>query len=106
MGTFTKFGIIGLLSLWTSFSFSQTEKKIETSAIYLSDTDNLVSIKTIAVLPSSDNVDGIYARPLEEELKELIKKSHRFQLSSTQFAGAVQTPDELEQSTDAVNSLS
>ncbi len=106
MSIFTKFGIIVLLSLWAQFSFAQTEKKIETSAIYLSDTDNLVSIKTIAVLPSSDNVDGIYARPLEEELKEIIKKSHRFQLSSTQFTGAVQTPEELEQNPDLVSSLS
>lgn len=94
---------ISLLS--TTSVYAQSEPKVETSAIYLSETDDLVSIKTIGVLPSSDNVDGIYSRPLEEELRNIIKQSHRFQLSTTQFTGAVQTPEQLEQDPELVKSL-
>jgi hypothetical protein len=52
--------------------------KTEQAAIYRSSADDLLTIKKISVLPAADNVSGIFARPLEAHLIEVIKSQHRF----------------------------
>lgn len=79
-----------------SLANAQQEQKVQTAAIYKSDIDDLLTIKSISVLPTTDNVGGIYSRAVEEELKAQIDKNHRFKFIDSQFAGALISPDELE----------
>ena len=48
------------------------------------------------VLPSIDNIDGIYARPIDRYISERIEKNHHFQLKEKNFVGSVLSPIELE----------
>jgi len=45
----------------------------------VSPVDEGLTISKITVLPVSDNINGIYARPFESKLIDLVKASHRFE---------------------------
>ncbi|RYZ70802.1 MAG: hypothetical protein EOP05_12760, partial [Proteobacteria bacterium] len=51
---------------------------IEQSATYVSQMDADLTLRRVSVLPVSDNVDGIYARPIESQLISLVKEAHRW----------------------------
>lgn len=94
---FRNFSIyITLAILFSLNSHAQQEQKVQTAAIYKSDVDELLTIKSISILPTTDNVGGIYSRAVEEELKNYIDKTYRFKLVDSQFAGALISPDDLE----------
>jgi hypothetical protein len=100
------YGILLIFSfLFFTSAHAQQEQKVQTAAIYKSDVDELLTIKSIAVLPSTDNVGGIYSRPVEDELKTLIDKNHRFKLVDSQFAGALVSPDDLEASPQQIKDI-
>lgn len=87
-----------LLSLISVFLFSCVgfaQLKQQTS-VYKSGVDNLLTVKKIAVLPSTDNVGGIYSRPIEATIRNLINKKHQYDLVSDENVGTVITPTELE----------
>lgn len=86
--------------------YAQQEQKVQTAAVYKSDIDELLTIKSISVLPTTDNVGGIYSRPVEEELKNILNKGHRFKLIDSQFAGALISPDDLEANPQQVKDVS
>ncbi len=92
--------------LGSSFAIAQQEQNVQTGAIYRTDIDDLLTVKSISVLPTTDNVSGIYSRALEEELKNLVNKGHRFQLVDSQFAGALISPDDLESNPQQVKDIS
>lgn len=94
------------LSLFSTKTFAQQEQKIQTAAVYTSDADELLTIRSLSVLPVTDNVGGIYARPVEEELKSQIDKNYRFKLIDSQFAGALVSPDDLELNPQQVKDIS
>ncbi len=52
----------------------------ELTAQYVSQADDQVSINRVAILPVTDNLDGIYARPLESELINHVKKNHQWDI--------------------------
>ncbi len=52
----------------------------EQTAQYISQVDDDLTIKRITILPVTDNLDGIYARPLENELTSHVKKNHQWDL--------------------------
>lgn len=100
-----------ILGVSSVFIFSlqlhaQQEQKVQTAAIYKSDIDELLTIKSISILPTTDNVGGIYSRPAEEQLKSDIDKNHRFKLVDSQFAGALISPDDLEANPQQVKDVS
>ena len=64
-----------LNSLLASIVFAQNK-----SSIFKSEQDELLHVDKIFILPMNDNLDGIYAKPIEEELKLNIDKSHKFSL--------------------------
>lgn len=67
-------------------------------AAYRSDADSLITLDRVSVLPFTDNLQGIYARPLEEHFISLINKMHRWDYVPSNSSGAVLSPDELEAS--------
>lgn len=84
------------------------EAAIEQSATYVSQADQDLTIRRIAVLPVSDNVGGIYARPIEAQLVQLVKASHRWDFVESNLAGdgtTIPTVLELEENPDEVKHL-
>lgn len=88
------------------FSLSALGQAIQNSSTYLSDLDSNLTIKKIALLPVTDNVNGVYSRPVEERLRENLVKNHQFVSVDPKFAGALVTPQDLESSPDQVKKLS
>lgn len=80
-------------------TFSQT---LEQSAQYVSKVDEALTIRKVAVLPVSDNLQGIYARPIEADLNNLVKNFHQWDLVEANFEGKPLTTAELETSPLAV----
>lgn len=72
---------------------------------YSSPVDDLVTIKRISVLATSDNVSGIYARPIENHIKQFIDKNHHWQLVHSQSVGPIWTPEELEEDPERVKKM-
>lgn len=75
------------------------------SAAYKSAIDEKLTIRKITVLPGSDNTDGIYARPLEALLVDLVKGSHRWEFAESRLASLAKTPLELEESPEVAKSM-
>jgi len=73
------------------------EKAVEQSATYVSQIDSDLTLRRVAVLPSSDNVDGIYARPIESQITSLVKDSHRWDFSDATVSGAMPSISDLEE---------
>lgn len=73
-------------------------------ASYISAIDQDLSIEKVAVVNVVDNVSGIYAKPLEEHLRNLIQKQKTWDLTE-QKPRAVQAPEELEENPKEVAAL-
>ncbi len=70
---------------------------LEQSAQYVSKIDEALTIRKVAVLPATDNIQGIYARPLESHLNSLIKNYHQWDLVETSVDGKPLTSAEIEE---------
>jgi hypothetical protein len=77
----------------------------EQSATYISQIDDDLTIRRIALLPVTDNVEGIYARNIEAQLTQILKSSHRWDFVEANFSGAIPTLVELEESPATVRNL-
>lgn len=77
----------------------------EQSATYVSQIDQDLTIRRIALLPVSDNVDGIYSRPVEAQLTQLLKNSHRWDFVEASIAASVPALVELEENPTEVQNL-
>ncbi|MGZ3785310.1 MAG: hypothetical protein ACXWQ7_18965 [Bdellovibrio sp.] len=49
---------------------------------YLSTVDQDLAIKSIVLVPTTDNVGGIYSRPVEEELRQILNDDKQWSLSN------------------------
>jgi hypothetical protein len=65
---------------------------------YHSETDDLLSIDKVSLLPFTDNLQGIYARPLEAHFTQAIDKMHRWDYVPANNSGMILSPEELEAS--------
>lgn len=83
-----------LLFLILFFTFFSANA--QNTAVYKSSADELITVRKISLLPAFDNVRGIYARPIENHLIESLKRNHNFELTEQAVAGAVMTPEEIE----------
>jgi hypothetical protein len=72
-------------------------QNMEQSATYVSQVDQDLTIRRIAILPVVDNVESIYARPVEAQLNQLLKNSHRWDLVETNIVSELPTLIELEE---------
>ncbi|MEQ1666181.1 MAG: hypothetical protein ABL927_12485, partial [Bdellovibrionales bacterium] len=89
-----------LLSLISINSFAQNR------AVYRSGADDLITIRKITLLPVFDNLRGIYSRPVETHLTDILSHSHRWDFTPANTSGPMMTPDELEENLSAVTSIS
>lgn len=112
MDTQGKFAIFAALSALTALiAFPKPvlgqsrESNKEQSASYVSQLDQDLTIRKVAVLPVADNVDGIYARPVENQLNQLVKSSHRWDFIESNIAGAIPTVIELEENPTEVQRI-
>ncbi len=87
-------------------SFSKNLYGQASKVNYVSPVDDQLSIDSLLVLPSLDNVNGLYSRPLESHLKKLIDESHRFSLEPLRAAGNINSTDSLSQNPQLVLDLS
>lgn len=78
--------------------------KQQQGAAYTSAVDQRLTIRKITVLPASDNTDGIYARPIENLVVDLVKSSHRWEFTDSKITSLPSTPLELEESPKQVQS--
>lgn len=93
MRNFISVFLIAFSTLTTPSVFAQ-----EQSASYVSQTDQDLTIRRVAVLPVTDNTDGIYARPSENQLIQQIRESHRWDYVDAGLSGQIPTLIELEES--------
>ena len=73
---------------------------------YSSEVDKLFTVKKVTVLPVSDNLGGIYSRPIEEHIIQYFEKSHRWDYVKAYKLGPIYTPGELEESPEKVLEMS
>lgn len=78
---------------------------ISSNTSYSSSIDSSLTLNQISVLPFSDNANGIYAKPLEIQLKQLIKESHHWNLMEEKIVGPIFTPEELENNETRVKNI-
>jgi hypothetical protein len=86
-----------LCSLVLIFSLQTFGQSIK----YTSDVDQGLVLKTLAVAPLVDNVSGIYAKPLDETLKNSVSANHQWEVKELD-ASIKSTPEELESNSNAV----
>ncbi len=65
---------------------------------YRSDVDDLLTVQKVSVLPFTDNLQGIYARPLEAHFISVVEKMHRWDYVPATPTGPILSPEELESS--------
>ncbi len=94
-----QFTALAILSLGSQ-TFAQPQP-----STYRSDVDDLFTIEKVSVLPFTDNLQGIYARPLEADFLSQVDKMHRWDYVPANTSGALLTPEELEESPDKAQQL-
>ncbi len=73
---------------------------------YHSEIDDLLTVEKVSVLPFTDNLQGIYARPLEGHFIQLVDKMHRWDYLPANSSGPILSPEELETSPDKAKQVS
>lgn len=91
-------GSFGVLASLSAQAQSGGVANVEQAASYVSQIDEELTLRRVAILPVSDNVEGIYARPVEAQLNLLMKNSHRWDLVDSSIAGSIPSVIELEES--------
>ncbi|MGE0762773.1 MAG: hypothetical protein AB7N80_05800 [Bdellovibrionales bacterium] len=98
--------VVALCLMQISTLVQRTEAQpVSSGAVYKSEVDELLTIATISVLPFSDNVQGIYARPLENHFNETLGKMHRWNLTPVNSVGPVLSPEELAEDLDRAKQM-
>lgn len=83
--------------IWTEVQAQPAAPAIEQSATYVSAVDDALTIRRVAVLPVTDNVDGIYSRPVEGQLAQLARDSHRWDYAEISLNGPSPSLSDLEE---------
>jgi hypothetical protein len=89
-----------------SRTFAQDNSgNVVATGIYHSEADDLLTLEKVSVLPFTDNLQGIYARPLETYFVSLVEGMHRWDYVASAGTGAILSPEELEASSDKVHQV-
>lgn len=83
------------------------QSREQQAAAYFSQIDDELTIRKIAILPVTDNLDGIYARPIEGYLTDLVKAHHQWDLidSSSVASQAPLSFSDLEENPEEVKRI-
>lgn len=84
--------------LWSVGSFAQTKNESK----YVSAADRDLTIKSIGIVPVTDNMDGIYSNPLSEDIDAYFQKDLRWKTKKVQSKSAI---SDLEKQPAAVKTL-
>ncbi len=95
---FTTFVCVSLLLCNSAIAKNLSTNK----TIYHSAEDDLLTLRKLSILPMLDNVGGIYGRPLERHLTDIIKKDHHWDYAELNLVGPLVSPEELEASPQKV----
>lgn len=87
-------------------TFGQSQASGPTPGVFRSDVDDLLTVEKVSVFPFTDNLQGIYARPLEAHFISLIQKMHRWDYVPANSSGPILSPEELEGSVDKAKQAS
>jgi hypothetical protein len=68
---------------------------MEDTTQYESSYDSSLTLKKMALIPSLDNVNGVYSKTMDEQLKMLIEKNHRWDFVDNQNKGVGTQPESL-----------
>lgn len=77
-------------------TFAQEASPDKERGTYRSPIDDLLTVERVSVLPFLDNLQGIYARPIEAHFISLIEGMHRWNYIPASNSGAILSPEELE----------
>ena len=87
--------------LFSTMSFAQSGSPSNS----LADLDHSLTIHKLSVLPVSDNEGDLYARPVENTLKDSIRKNHHFEFVDAKNTDPRTTLDTYESRPDLVKNL-
>jgi len=97
------FGVAVFMAVFSAIPFSSlAQDNVEQSAAYVSQVDQDLTIRRVGVLPVVDNVQGIYARPAESQLVQLLKSSHKWDYVEISLNEPMPALIELEENPDRV----
>ena len=94
-----------LIVLFCTAAFAKTQK-IEDTTEYQSRFDRSLTLKKVTFLPSIDNVNGVYAKTLDETLEQLIEMNHHWDFVPVNASTVQVTPEDLIGKPEAVLSFS
>jgi len=80
------------------------QTRAQSSSSFVSAADQDLTIKSISAVPFTDNISGIYAKPLYKKFVELVSQDRQWSYQSLP-EGAPQAPLDLDENPDAVKSL-
>ncbi len=101
-----KLFIVSILFVASCIISSNSTAQAQTNAqnIYVSTVDQDLAIKSIVLVPTTDNVGGIYARPVEEELRQLLNDDKQWSLT-TFPKGPQAMAEDLQENSEAAKAL-
>jgi hypothetical protein len=94
--------VLGLLvsGSGSTVALAQTVKSTpateQSTTQYVSAIDDALTIRKVSVLPVTDNLDGIYARPIESNLITLAKSNHQWDYVDANLSGPMTNVNDLE----------
>lgn len=92
----TRWPVLLFFALSTpGIALAQTQNQ-EQSALYKSEVDQLLTIRSVSVLPFTDNLQGIYSRPLEAQSIAFFQARHQFDYLPPNTVGPLVSPQDLE----------
>jgi hypothetical protein len=98
---FRRFLIVLCLAVSCPWAFAQeppSNSNDTSHESYRSAADDLLTIDKVTVLPFTDNLQGIYSRPLEAHFIQLVDQAHRWNFVAANTSGPILSPEELEES--------
>lgn len=95
--------LAAVLVLTVSTGYRTFAQEVETApakGAYRSDVDDLLTIQKVSLLPFTDNLQGIYSRPLETHFVSQLEGMHRWDYVPSNPSGPILSPEELEAAPD------
>jgi len=102
---FLLFGLCFALFLSTANAQVATSPQNDKRTSYISEIDQELTLRKILILPTLDNVDGIYARPFENALHDIVGNDHQLDLVDSKTVGPALSPYDLEDDPARVQTL-
>ncbi len=67
--------------------------------------DEALTVHTVLLLPTIDNVDGIFAKPFDKSLNDLLSADKQWQMMGTHLSSTMVVPSELVNSPEKVKKI-